>query len=47
MSKRTRKKQTKTANNLTLSAQEKAPKVGSIVEQKNAIIQKLNNNYKN
>lgn len=40
MSKRTRKKQTKTANYLTLSAQEKAPKVGSIVEQKNAIIVK-------
>lgn len=40
MSKRTRKKQTQTANYLTLSAREQSPKVGSIVEQKNAIIVK-------
>lgn len=40
MSKRTRKKQTQTANYLTLSAREQSPKVGSIVEQKNAILVK-------
>lgn len=40
MSKRTRKKQTQTANYLTLSAREQSPKVGSIVEYKNTIIVK-------
>lgn len=40
MSKRTRKKQTQTANYLTLSAQEQSPQVGSIVEYKNTIIVK-------
>lgn len=40
MSKRTRKKQTQTANYLTLSAQEQSPKVGSILEYKNTIIVK-------